>query len=491
MRCLTAAASIETAEIPHPIRRIGDAMSLFRDPGRDMDLIDFYAFRAASVADGLKFFAGVVKKATDRRKLFAAFYGYVLGSSWHRDGLVESGHLGLPEVLRCPDVDILMSPGTYVMRGHRTGTSLRPTATRSVALAGKLWLDENDIRTHSGHQHGWGWTDNAAQTIEVQRRHLACTFASGQATWWMDQNGGWYADEPTMTEIASLASIGRRLLECDPAAAAEIAFVMDMPSMFGAEINSDLPWCVLEGMDVELSRMGAPVDKVFVDDLETAPEYRFYIVANTFFTDDRKRDLLDRCLKRDQKTVLWLYAPGYFHDNVPGEENVSALTGITIRQTQGHYTLQGRTSVDPPDGFPPDQLYGSDRRVEPTFWVTDPDAEVLAVSEDNAHAALAVKDLEGWHSAFSACVPVSSSILRYFARKAGVHMWWEGKGCFFANRSFFAVHSRTGGPQSVHLPRPCTVVDLLEDRTVCEHADTVSFDMPAGATRMFLMQEDK
>ena len=91
--------------------------------------------------------AHAVRKASQGRKLVVFFYGYVFEFAGVQNGPATSGHYALRRVLNCPDIDVLCSLISYFDRGlGQSAPSM--TAAESVALAGKLWLNE-EIRTLS------------------------------------------------------------------------------------------------------------------------------------------------------------------------------------------------------------------------------------------------------------------------------------------------------------------------------------------------------
>ena len=86
-----------------------------------------------------------------RRKLVVFFYGYVFEFGAIRNGPATSGHYALRRVLDCPDIDVLCSPISYFDRGLGQSAPAM-TAAESVALAGKMWLYEDDTADLPGHR---------------------------------------------------------------------------------------------------------------------------------------------------------------------------------------------------------------------------------------------------------------------------------------------------------------------------------------------------
>jgi len=485
--------SLDTISVPSAVRRRGTLSCVLRDPAKEMDVIDYYKFHADSAAGAINKFAEAAKSACDSKKLVCIFYGYQLGLSWHQDCALESGHFAFGKVLDCPYVDALTSPTEYSHRAYKSGVSVYPTLLDSVRNAGKLWIDENDVRTHLTPQVGWGWTKSTHETLQVQRRQLGTAIAARTGSWWFDMNGGWYSEPAVMDEIARLRVLARDMLNTTRESVAQVVYVVDEDSMAFSESNNNLSWSLLEAMNVELARMGAPARRILLRDFGKEPEDhrpKLYIFANLFAPTLGQIELIHKTLEADHATALWLYAPGYFQQNSIGMWETSAaagisnITGMDIRQAQGHYEMSSRTIPGTLNALPETQ-YGSDRRTAPFFWVEDIHAEALAVSDDINRTMLARKQVGGWTSVYSACAPLPASVLREIARNAGVHIWWDGDGFMTCNASFICIHPRIAGLQSIRLPRLCKVTDIINGRLIEEYCSTFQVDLEAGQTGMY------
>jgi beta-galactosidase len=72
------------------------------------------------------------------------------------------------------------------------------TAAESVALAGKMWLQEDDTRTYLATGTFPGWQDGADTLVGTNKlllRNTAQCALRNFATWWMDLGGtGWFND---------------------------------------------------------------------------------------------------------------------------------------------------------------------------------------------------------------------------------------------------------------------------------------------------------
>ena len=119
------------------------------DPQASRQLLDLAEFQQQMMADCVCELARAARQASRGRKLVVFFYGYVFEFGAIRNGPATAGHYALRRVLDCPDIDVLCSPISYFDRGlGQSGPAM--TAAESVALAGKLWLYEDDTRTYLG-----------------------------------------------------------------------------------------------------------------------------------------------------------------------------------------------------------------------------------------------------------------------------------------------------------------------------------------------------
>ncbi|MCC7187003.1 MAG: hypothetical protein IT185_12215, partial [Acidobacteria bacterium] len=103
---------------------------------------DFQAFTNDIMAERLEGIARIVKRAAPD-KLVLLFYGYTF--EMHA---AESGHFAMERMIGCPDVDLFSSPLSYLDRTVG-GPGSFMTAVDSLPLHGKMWIVENDYRTHS------------------------------------------------------------------------------------------------------------------------------------------------------------------------------------------------------------------------------------------------------------------------------------------------------------------------------------------------------
>ncbi len=482
------AVTIATAGIPDKVQIQTSHLGDLRDPVADRRAIDYGRYTSDLTADTIRFLAGVVKEATRRRKLVGVFYGYALELAVDQRQQT-AGHLALRRVWDCPDIDFVSSPSSYTFRLPGSGHSCFMTPVDGLKLAGKLWFDENDIRTWlvPGGAPAWtGYTDTYEGTLGQLRRELANVLCHACGQWWFDMGGGWYDDPRLMAEIARLRSIADRSLAWDRSPADEIAVIVDDAGFNYLRPGNGLSPPLVLRQILELARLGAPVGYYTLDDLDRLPPRRMVVFLNAFAPTEAQRAAIDK-LKADGHLLVWIFAAGLFHDGRADEDAMQALTGIRLRLDPD----TGPLRVECLKGTPAATggTYGADGPLAPQVHADDPDAEVWGRLAGSERAGLVVKDLEGWASVFSAAPALPAPLLRTLAVRAGVHLYIEpcaaSNDVVYANRSLLALCADQPGPRTLRLPGRYDVYDLFAEREVGENMASFGVDMDLHETRLW------
>ena len=236
-----AKATLATASAPSPALRHAAPAGVFRDPAHEQVLIDWADFQQQAMSQCVCDLAHAVRTASGGRKLVVFFYGYLFEFAAAPNGPSVAGHYALRRVLDSPDIDVLCSPISYFDRGLGQGAPSM-TAAESVALAGKMWLNEDDTRTYLGTGDFPGALD-AVSTLEDTNRELVRNVGQEAirnfATWWMDLGAtGWFNDPRMWREMARLRAIDEPLLEHPAAFRPEVAAVIDERAMLRVAAGS-------------------------------------------------------------------------------------------------------------------------------------------------------------------------------------------------------------------------------------------------------------
>ncbi len=472
------AASLDGAELPALDARTTATAGVLRDPTREQHVIDFYQYLSETMAASILHFARIVKDATGGRSLAGAYYGYLTQHGIHQQ---DSAHLALARVLESPDIDFLMSPPVYTGR-EIGGTSTFMTASASVKLHGKLWINESDIRTHlTDPGAGYGRVQDLAESRAVLWREFGEMLARRTAISWFDMAGGWFSDRTLLADLAAMRALADRAMEVRQPFQADMAVFISAESAYRMRPADVWTPAVLEQV-VSLPRVGVPADLYLLSDLNRPdlPEYKVYVFLNACYVDAATRCSVDEKVKRRGATSVWIFAPGAVTDEGLSAASMKAVTGINLVAA---FDQTAPLQIQIPGADP----IGWNAVNGPVFWADDASAETLGTLLHNGQPGLVRRQADGWTSIYYATVGMPPALLRQIARAAGAHVYLETDDALDTDGQFACVHARTAGDKTLHLPRPAKIVDVMANQILSRQAATVTLTMQAGETALLQM----
>lgn len=477
----------------------------FRDPRAARRYLDSRQFLIDMITRNVIKSCAIVKEETKGRKIAGVFYGY----SFHFAGrtgpygeMANSGQNNLNQVLASPMVDFLATPINYGMRhGGQTGNLICPF-TASLYLHGKMFFDEEDIRTSLLTDRDALNAGEAAlrvptldQTLKVLQRGAGWSLTKGNALWWFLLGGNaLFHQEDIMHTVASLKAIGEASIDADKTPIREVAIFADEVSLnYLARGNHSVVTASMAGSYEEATRMGAPFDMYVLQDIAAAslPDYKMYVFLNAYYTTPDLRRAIAAKVRRNNAVAVWLYAPGFVGDDGFSEAAMRELTDITIRHevkravsimalVDGNHPITALVKSSP--CFSP---AGLTLEMGPRFWVEDPAAKTLGECE--GRPALVVKEHGNWRSVYSA-FPLTKEMWQGLCDYAGVHVYCRDYDVFFANRSFAMLHASSGGKKTISLPGSYHVRELISGKDLGQHLS--KFDVTVSPTDTLIFRLD-
>lgn len=478
----------------------------FRDPSLEQQVIDYYSCLAELVADDLIGFCRTVKELTDGQALAGAFFGYLMDLAWNdrffgapTDGgystIQRCGHLGLARILRALEVDYIVSPYGYAFRGLG-GDGLPMPPSESVRLHGKLYILEEDSHLHN-EMEPTGRNFDRRHAIAINQREFNITITHGLGIWWFaDWPAGSYArQEPSFQPwLEKFQKLGTWAMHLDRSPRAEVAVLVDDESFMYESVRNTLNLPLIFRQRVtSLPRFGAPHDVYLLNDLLDGllPDYKLYIFLNPFHLDEARRARLKQQIRRNGKTALWLYAPGYLKDT-PALENMTDLTGFNFEKwDQPWGQMMHVTNFAHPitSAVPQDLFWGTSAEIGPLFHVEDPHATVLGqvvYTLGRCKPGFALKEMDGWNSIYLASPDVPAPVLRGIAKYAGVHVYSDDGDVLHATPDLLGIHTVSGGAREFRLPRQVEVVyDLYQDQLLALDADCFRVTLPPASSALY------
>jgi len=237
----------------------------------DARFVDFNAFTSVMMTDTVLDFARTIRKVTDGKRLTVFFYGYGFEFGPVANGPGYSAHYALRRLLDSPDVDVICSPQSYWDR-KAGGAGQCMLVSESVALAGKMYLLEDDTRTHltPENQNFAGVGDGGktcAATRELLRRNTAECACRNYACWWMDLgSAGWYADPELWLEMKALEKMDLWFIQNPTPYAPEVGAFIDENVMNRISSGSYTRKSVYK-QRAPIARMGTSYAQYFTEDL--------------------------------------------------------------------------------------------------------------------------------------------------------------------------------------------------------------------------------
>lgn len=488
--------ALETAELPTPEERVRGDFYEFYDPARGLQRQDFCLYSSEIVTRLIGRLARAFKEASHGRLLTRTPAGYQPGGRGFR---YHSGpHADFASVLKCPWLDSFFMPNDYRGRGVNGFTAFEiPLA--SVLIHGKTYIAEIDDRTHHVESFLFGTTPTAWHTAQALKRTVSAALCQASGTEFKDWGAGWFEDDATMPVIRRLNALAQESVRHDRTPTAQIAVILNPRSTCHVRDDS-LLYDTLNNQQMALCypRIGAPHDRLLVDDLGQARDYKMYIVQDAMYLTDAQRRLIKRTICAKGHTVLWIYAPGVVGERNVGAENISKLVGMRVRCRETfehlHLHLHLSAGLHPYNrGIPPGTSLHTWEGLYPLFYVDDPSVTVLGWGGDvhNSRPAFAVKTMPDWISVYCSVPVLPPAVIRNIAREAGVHIYSEMDDFVAANNWLLTLCASNDGTRTIRLPRRATVRDAMTGKTVAVGATRWAARMRFGETRIWRMETER
>ena len=401
------------------------------DPATENEKIEYWRFHNEVVADALVEFAKKAREKIPAHKEIGVFFGYFFVSDSKE---VSFGHLAYDRVFASPDIDFIISPGTY--QDRQMGGGSGPQMVLGTAIRyGKRYMHEIDHRS-SAVSGGNGWK-TVAEDVAGLKREAMFALVNHQSLWWFDMWGRWFNAPEVRAAIARLKEISDRYIDDRSPSNAEILLLADPESMYG--FNEKMPHasaCAHRFRD-KLNKLGTNYDVYSFNDVPfiDLSRYKVVFLPATMCITPEKEAVLKQFLCTPGRTLVWTYAPGISDGKTLDVERVKRWAGVP-------YHTEG-PSVTPMEGG----------------WT-----------------AVYTWEYKTW----------TPETLKQLVRDAGVHLYTEGPEPVFCNGRLLVIHTKDGGKMRVSLPKKyAQVVDVYHDRVVAEDADSFEYDFQTPDTGIF------
>ena len=428
----------------------GEVADMFYRVPNEQDWIDYGFYCSDLSSDTIVEWAKLIKAQTKWKKLTAFFYGYtfeLIGSF--------GGHCRLDKVLACKDVDILAGPISYSERiGGQPGAFMCPVD--SITAHGKLWFNENDIRTSiiDRIRPEPGTFESSIQALDMNEsrgileRDFAALLAHRTGTWWMDLMGaGAFDDNNIWRTMKERRHLLWQICKNPTPYRPEVGMIVDERARAVVKSDADGSYWPMISLRNEIMKAGASVGFYTLSDFigGVVPQCKVYVFANCYTLAPEQKERIISRLDKENATAIWFYAPGCFGSDGIDVKCAEKVTGMHLAISDGE---QGSLGLGCLKGL----NWGWNAYVMPRTVITEQNARVIGrYKSDNLMSA--AEKLTGHYKAIMFCgLSTNSDVLRKLFEKAGVHIWTSGNEIVETDGRFLAIHSGPGGLVRVSLP---------------------------------------
>lgn len=439
-----AAHGLAPAEPPSALKmNTPDYDGLLFDPAVSSGVIEYRRFCSELVGNTICEFAAEARKLIRPEAEIGVFYGYVVT----RLGAAESGHLAYEQVLKSPDIDFMISPGSYGDRAIGGGGGWLG-CSGSEKLAGKIHMHECDQRTHTHNRdltpcvslHVPHW-ENTEEDVAGIKREFSLALLKRSSLWWFDMWGGFYQEPVLFENFRLMKEIYDSRIRLTSRNVEEVAMIVDPDALAYFDQRSPRQRDFQPDIRKKLNRLGAPFETWCLRDVPSIPnlhEIKFFIFATPWEITPEKAELLNRYVLNHDRTVLWFYAPGISDGESFDESRIRRWTGA------------------------------------------DPHV-----------SGLSVQRMSGWTSAFLRNpAELTPATLKSLAKSAGVHLYSDAEIPVYADDRFLALHAKEGGTMTIRLPRRTgRITELFSGKLAAENVSEFQWNFRAPDTVLFEMED--
>ncbi len=486
LKKLTGKFAVE-AELPSPAEREKAGFGDFYDPEASTLVNDYHLFRCDEIAESLEYLCKAVKEESHNHLFTGVFYGYTL-VDW-RD------HSALSRLKESPYIDFLSCTnggGKRTKIGEHDMHFL--SETDSIQKANKLFYYEADTRTcmskwistlrpdvdpyHEYDTEGWLGPEPVEKTLELLKAVFSRVICTGSVHWWFDLWGGWYDHDQILGLFSKMQKIGDESLHLPRGSVSQVCVIVDEKSLLQYATATRRGTWMGSQMN-QIGKIGAPYDIFLSEDLEKIDlsKYKLMVFLNSILMTDDQRDLIRRVCNKDDRVIMWMYAPGLINRSI-SQEHVSSLLNMNagFEEKKPALTVQ----VQLPQG----EITYQGSAVSPFIFLKSGYDTALGTTSEG-ETVIGEKKEKGWTTVLASLPPVPWQVIQHYAVKAGVHIYCHNGEIVYANQSFLSVSSFRAGEKIITLPRKMILMELPDKGMITPRRINHKIEFSAESCRFF------
>lgn len=503
--------TFENAVPPDRVERMRTQWFTFRSPTLSQTA-DYHRALSEAVEECAMLWAEAVKKGTNNESLTASPLGSILDNGLNAFMVHHNGKGAFARALRCPHLDMLEAPASYVLRDPGIGDTSSMIPLGTLRLAGKIWLRDYDSRTCLVGKGGLSsdkWLAVAGPWLDTQilLRDTAYSLLKGGAFWWHEIIDKMFSLPEHVETARRMQRVGRGVVHADRTTAPGLAvFVDDLSNYRQANSNRLIFAMNYESRRLHWTHAGLACETYRLDDAAdpAMPRHKVLMVTNAFRMTDAQAAAITALAKRNHATVIWMVAPGIQTPHGFDLKHVSRITGFTIRAVDAEALpritlIRGTHPWSRPAG--PEGVLGSfgtslvdfddagARCVGPLFYADvaeEKDVTVLGELDALAKPGLVVRPMDGYTSVYCSAPFVHNALLRAIGKDSGAHVYLDTDDLLHVARHLILVHARREGRKDIRWPTTAErIFDLGTGRAVKHDGRAWAVDLKRHETRFF------
>ncbi len=482
--------TFESAMVPgHDVMDKASA-GIFRHPQKDAQAIDYFKCQQELIADNIIHFSKTIKENWPRPIITGSFYGYFF-SMFGRQA--AGGHLCIDKVLNSKYVDYVCAPNAYYPNAEKPGDPYRSRGILlSAKLNGKLWLDEMDKEPHWCYPYSDEIDKVMNKNAALVKRNMMYTASKGMGLWFYDfgvsgslanqdvpsvpYDHGWWDHPLMMQNIENTKQVLDDKIDKPYKSDADVLMVFDTDIFyylrntyvmnFGKLMHSS--WKPKEALkqiwdekdpvshlatdwtSLAAFRTGAAVDFIYLKDLDLVDldQYKMIVFTNTFRLTSAQKELIKNKVAKDNRHLMWTYAPGYMDEKSIDQRFIEDVTGMKMDKVN--------LSAAPVIKLNPEVMRSvpfqfGQAGFSPFFKVKDEECKSLATLNGTNNTIMAMKEFNDHTSWFVAWPVVHPEVLQYVFKQSGVHLYIADSDIVYAGNGIITLHTKKGGTRRVTL----------------------------------------
>ena len=475
---------------------------IFLDPEKDRTVIEYRKFHNKLICDTVLYYCERAQEVLKHKKIMGVFFGYIMELLGER--LWNAGHLDIDRLYRSDAIDLIATPSSYQFRNYDDAGAYMLLCD-TLELNGKMYfasfdhktfllptLDKNERRLCGDNQVIKAMSEPVVadqailstrqQTIDGMRREIMLRLSRRTGMWWFDMLEGWFYDDELMAEIKSLVETSKALMEKKRYSVSEVAVFVSCESLYYVNKLSGINTEVICTQRDALGRMGAPYDLFSFNDIERIDKdkYKLYIFLDSFYMTDAQREYIQKEIKKNNRTLLFMGACDYVSEKGFSKVNMEKMAGFKLeRLDKDERRINALNST-----------YGYKKIKTPTWYVDDDSAEILGRYTVSRKCALAKKSFDDHTVYFSGLGNVSAEVLREIAKNAGVFIYAENNIPTFVNSGCIGVYNTKSEYTEIKVPKNGIYRELFSKETYSVNNGRVILPTGASPAQMLVMEEE-